>query len=104
MVEDQVFTALANPIRRDILARLCSGPANASTIAAGFSLSRPAVSEHLQVLRKAGLIRDEARGRERHYHLDPRPIAELEAWASAFAQYWNSRLCALDDLLAEDHK
>jgi len=68
-------------------------------LANGFELGRPAISEHLQVLRKARLVREEPRGRERYYHIDPRPLGEVEAWLEVFTRYWKQRMAALDDLL-----
>ena len=73
-----------------------------SDLASGFSLGRPAVSEHLQVLRKARLIREEPRGRQRYYHLDPRPLAEVTTWLEAFSRYWEDRLDALEVLLERE--
>jgi DNA-binding transcriptional ArsR family regulator len=99
-----VFSALANPVRREILMRLRLGPRAANELAEGFQVGRPAVSEHLQVLRKARLVRDEPRGRERYYHLDPRPLSEVEAWLEAFARYWKKRLAALEDVLNAEAK
>ena len=99
MTEIDVFSALANPVRRAILVRLRQGPRAASELAQGFPIGRPAVSEHLQVLRKAKLIREEPRGRERYYHLDPRPLSEVELWLGAFNKYWKQRMAALDELL-----
>jgi DNA-binding transcriptional ArsR family regulator len=104
MAEVDVFSALANPVRREILMRLRRGPRAASELAQGFEIGRPAVSEHLQVLRKARLVREEPRGRERYYHLDPRPLSEVEAWMNAFTRYWNKRLAALEELLEEEAK
>ncbi len=101
MNEVDVFSALANPVRREILVRLQRGPRIASELARGFEIGRPAVSEHLQVLRRARLVREEPRGRERYYHLDPRPLSEIEAWLEAFNKYWKQRLNALDALLSE---
>ncbi|MCE9572463.1 MAG: metalloregulator ArsR/SmtB family transcription factor [Deltaproteobacteria bacterium] len=101
MPSPDVFAALANPVRREILMQLRQGPRGVTELASGFALGRPAVSEHLQVLRKAHLVREEPRGRERYYHLDPRPLAEVEVWLEAFTRYWKQRLAALDDLLAE---
>ena len=98
----RVFSALANPVRREILVRLRRGPCIASELAQGFEIGRPAVSEHLQVLRRARLVREEPRGRERYYHLDPRPLSEVEAWLEAFDKYWKQRLKALDALLSEN--
>lgn len=101
MNEVDVFAALANPVRREILMSLRRGPRAVKELAEGFHIGRPAVSEHLQVLRKARLVREQARGRERYYHLDPRPLTEVEQWLEAFTRYWKQRLAALDDVLNE---
>jgi DNA-binding transcriptional ArsR family regulator len=97
-----VFSALANPVRRKILMRLRATPLGVSELASRFDIGRPAVSEHLQVLRRAGLIREEPRGRERYYHLDPRPLSEVETWLHAFTRYWKQRMQALDDVLEQE--
>jgi DNA-binding transcriptional ArsR family regulator len=104
MNEIDVFSALANPVRRDILVRLRTGPRAVSDLAQGFEIGRPAVSEHLQVLRKARLVREEPRGRERYYHLDPRPLADVEAWLEAFTRYWKQRMAALEEVLSEENR
>jgi DNA-binding transcriptional ArsR family regulator len=101
---DIVFSALSNPVRREVLMRLRRGPRPANELASGFDIGRPAVSEHLQILRKARLIREEPRGRERYYHLDPRPLEEVEAWLEGFKRYWKQRLVALEDLLDQGKK
>ena len=93
-----VFSALASPVRRAILMRLRSGPRAVTDLAQGFDIGRPAVSEHLQVLRRAKLVREEPRGRERHYHLDPRPLAGVERWLAGFTRYWDDRLSSLEKL------
>ncbi|MFT3692023.1 MAG: metalloregulator ArsR/SmtB family transcription factor [Kofleriaceae bacterium] len=97
-----VFGALANPVRRDILVYLKKGPRKVNDLASNFELGRPAVSEHLQVLRKAKLVREEPRGRERFYHLDPRPLADVEKWMAIFERYWDQRLTDLEKLLDEE--
>lgn len=104
MADVDVFSALANPVRREILLQLRKGPRAVTDLASGFELGRPAVSEHLQVLRKARLVREEPRGRERYYHLDPRPLREVDTWLEAFTRYWNQRLVDLEDLLKEEKK
>ncbi|ACL67244.1 transcriptional regulator, ArsR family [Anaeromyxobacter dehalogenans 2CP-1] len=96
-----VFSALASPIRREILWQLRKGPRAVNELARAFEVGRPAVSEHLQVLRRARLVREEPRGRERYYHLDPRPLSEVERWLETFERYWTQRLTALEDLLDE---
>lgn len=103
MVNADVFSAIANPIRREILATLRQGPRTVNELAKGFKIGRPSVSEHLQVLRKAQLVYEEPRGRERLYHLDPRPLQDVEVWLDAFTQYWKSRLSALETLLDEEN-
>jgi DNA-binding transcriptional ArsR family regulator len=102
--EVDVFSALANPTRRQILVRLRKGPCAVNDLADGFAIGRPAVSEHLQVLRKAHLVREEPHGRERYYHLDPRPFSELEKWLNAFTIYWKNRLDSLEEVLNEETK
>lgn len=104
MSEVDVFSALSNPVRRDILFQLREGPRAVSDLARGFSVGRPAVSEHLAVLRKARLVREEPRGRERYYHLDPRPLAEVGEWLEAFDRYWKARLASLEGVLASLEK
>ena len=102
--EVDVFAALANPVRRKILVRLRRGPCGVTRLARAFEIGRPAVSEHLQVLRKANLVYDEPRGRERYYYLNPRPLADVEEWLNAFNRYWKERLAALDQLLDEENR
>lgn len=102
MPEVDVFAALANPVRREILVQLRKGPRKVSDLASNFELGRPAVSEHLQVLRRAQLVREEPRGRERFYHLDPRPLAAVESWLDVFERYWKQRLTDLEQLLDEE--
>src|SRR6476619_3418525 len=104
MSEVDVFSALANPVRREILMQLRKGPRAVNDLASGFGVGRPAVSEHLQVLRKARLVREEPRGRERYYHLDPRPLSEIDAWLEAFHKYWKQRMSALEGLLDTEAK
>lgn len=97
-----VFAALANPVRREILVQLRRGPRAVNDLASNFELGRPAISEHLQVLRKAKLVREQPRGRERYYYLDPRPLADVETWLEAFTKYWNKRLAAIAEILDEE--
>ena len=104
MLDVDVFAALSNPVRREILLHLRKGPRAVNDLATRFDVGRPAVSEHLQVLRKAKLVREEPRGRERYYHLDPRPLSEVEDWPGAFTKYWKQRLGTLEELLAEQKR
>jgi len=104
MADVDVFAALANPVRREILLQLRRGPRAVNDLASEFALGRPAISEHLQVLRKAKLVREQPRGRERYYHLDPRPLSEVDTWLDAFTKYWNKRLAAIEDVLKEEEE
>jgi DNA-binding transcriptional ArsR family regulator len=104
MNADPVFSALANPIRRRLLELLVDGPRNAGELAAEFELSRSAVSEHLAVLRRAALVREQPRGRERYYHLDADPLAEVDQWLHPFEHYWRDRLRSLSDALDDDEE
>lgn len=102
MPEDLLFTAMANPVRRRLLELLRERPMTAGSLAAEFELSRPAVSEHLRVLRRARLVREEVRGRERHYHLTAEPLSAVSDWLHPFERYWRDRLRTLSDVLEED--
>lgn len=98
-----VFSILANPVRRQILVDLRTGARSASEISQRFQqLKRPAVSEHLQLLRRAGLVREEHRGRHRFYHLDPRPLAEVDEWLRCFSEYWQERMEMIERVLKEE--
>lgn len=88
--------AVADPVRREILALLRDRPRTAGDIAGRFDITRPAVSRHLRVLRESGLVSDEARGRQRVYRLDVAPLAELDAWLGGFRTLWDRRLDALE--------
>lgn len=98
---DTVAQALADPIRRDLLRMLRDRELPAGTLAGAFDVSRPAVSRHLRVLREAGLVVDELRGRERVYRLELAPLEPLEAFvgelrAPSAAEVWSRRLDALE--------
>jgi DNA-binding transcriptional ArsR family regulator len=97
-----VFTAIANPVRRRLLELLAESPRNAGALAAEFDLSRPAVSEHLGVLRSAGLVTEDVRGRERHYALAAQPLTEVGEWLQPFERYWRGRLSDLARFVEED--
>ena len=79
-----VFSALADPVRREIVELLAAGEMGAGDIAARFPMSRPAVSRHLRVLREAGLVADEVRAQRRVYRLERAPLALLDAWLDRF--------------------
>jgi DNA-binding transcriptional ArsR family regulator len=81
---DVVFTALADPTRRLVFERLQSGGLSVGEIARGLPVSRPAVSQHLRVLKAAGLVSDQAAGTRRVYHIDPKGLAVVRAWLDRF--------------------
>lgn len=99
MAAEEIFTVLANPIRRRILQLLLERAYTVNSLVEQFKQHRPAVSEHLHVLRKAKLVRDEKRGRERYYHIEPARLLEAADWLRPFEHYWRSRMHALSDLL-----
>ncbi|MEM7096258.1 MAG: metalloregulator ArsR/SmtB family transcription factor [Actinomycetota bacterium] len=95
----ETFAALANTTRRAILARLADGPAAVNELAAPFELSLPAVSKHLKVLERAGLI---VRGRQAQFRpcaLDPAPLESVAEWAERYRPIWESSFDRLDDYL-----
>ncbi len=94
-----VFDAIGNPIRRDLLALLRAGPKPVNVLAAHFDRGRPAISEHLRVLREVGLVREEPRGRERYYHLDAAPLRDVEAWLREYQTFWATKPTDLSTLL-----
>lgn len=91
-----VYSALADPVRREILEILNAAPLTAGQIAARFSISRPAVSRHLKVLREAGLVYVASNGREREYRVEPGALTEMEGWLAQFRDVWGSRFDALE--------
>jgi DNA-binding transcriptional ArsR family regulator len=95
---DDVATAIADPVRRDILVMLREQRLPAGQIAGRFAISRPAVSRHLRVLRESGLVRDTLAGRQRFYELDASRFAGLIEWLGQFtlAASWEHRLGALE--------
>ncbi|GAA0430681.1 transcriptional regulator [Actinoplanes capillaceus] len=97
-----VFGALANPVRRRLLEALREGPRAAGDLAGRFALSRPTVSEHLAVLRHAGLVVEDVRGRHRYYALAPDGLARVQDWLLPFEQYWRDRLRALRDFTEKE--
>jgi DNA-binding transcriptional ArsR family regulator len=98
---DATFAALADPTRRAILARLASGEASVTELAAPFAMSQPAISKHLKVLERAGLI---SRGRDaqrRPCRLEARPLAEATEWLETYRRFWEGSFQRLDALLDE---
>lgn len=102
-VADTVFQALANSTRREILRVLRDeGEQPVQRLAEHFAMRRPSVSEHLMVLRAAGLVDEQKRGRQRFYHLEPAPFAHLREWLAPYERFWTDRLASLDAFLATE--
>ncbi len=99
MVENDIFRALADPTRRAIFEKLASGAMNASALREGMAISQPAMSQHLSVLRGAGLVREERQGRFVNYEVDPEGLAQIAQWLAKYRAYWPARIDALRDLL-----
>src|SRR3989441_11135772 len=98
---DRTFAALADPTRRAILARLAAGEASVPELAAPFEMSLPAVSKHLKVLERAGLV---ARARERQWRparLEAGPLKEVAEWTQAYRRFWEESYDRLDEYLDE---
>lgn len=94
-----IFSALADPTRRAIVARLASGDATVNELAEPFKMSQPAISKHIKVLERAGLV---SRGREaqkRPCHLEVRPLSEASEWLETYCQLWEERFERLDTVL-----
>lgn len=93
--QDDVFMALANPSRRRLLDLLRTGPQPVKELAARFDMQRPSVSEHLKVLRDAGLVSEERRGRERVYRVDAARLQHVADWLQPYEVFWRDRLRSL---------
>lgn len=91
-----VFAAIADPTRRAILDRLASGPARISDVAEPFAMTLTAVSKHVRILERAGLVRRTRRGREHQLELDGRPLRLVADWTSHYARFWTERLDRLE--------
>ena len=98
---DATFSALADPTRRAILARLAKGEASVMELAEPFAMSQPAISKHLKVLERAGLI---SRGRDaqrRPCRLEATPLRDANAWIERYREFWDASFDALDDVLED---
>lgn len=99
---DLAFGALAHPIRRDILARLSNGEATVSELARPFRVSAPAISKHMRILERAGLLSRRRQGRQHHCRLEARRMQLAERWLERHRRFWNDRLDALERYLKEN--
>ena len=95
------FTALADPTRRQIIESLAAGESSFGDLAAKFDMSRPAVSQHLKVLRDAGIVTARADAQRRIYRLNDDSLDEIEDWLGKVREFWSQRLDKLEQLLGE---
>jgi DNA-binding transcriptional ArsR family regulator len=98
---DATFAALADPTRRAILNRLASGEASVMDLARPFAMSQPAISKHLKVLERAGLISRGRDGQRRPCRIEAKPLAEADQWLENYRRIWEHNFQRLDDLLDE---
>lgn len=100
-VQTQVFKALADPNRRRLLDRLIAEPQSVGMLTKELGVSQPAVSQHLQMLRNAGLVTDRKEGRQRIYSVEPAPLFTIAQWLEKYEAFWDQKVGALRTLLEE---
>ena len=94
-----VFHAIADPTRRGLLLILRDGEMGASDLARPFDTTQSAISQHLAILRQAGLVQDRSEGRRRYYRVRPQPLREVADWVAFFDRFWEEKFEALNDYL-----
>lgn len=99
MIASDVFRALADPTRRAVFERLAAGEMNVSELKVGFSISQPAISQHLAQLRRVGLVAERRQGRHAYYRIDPAGLAPLIDWIEHYRAFWPERIEKLKDVL-----
>ena len=97
-----VFQAIADPTRRDIIGLVSHQTLNVNELAENFDMSRPAVSKHLKILRECGLLKIQKKGRERYCHADLEKLGEIAIWVHQYRRFWNNSLDKLEEALKED--
>lgn len=101
---DRVFVAVSDPTRRALLAALARRPATVTQLAKPFRVSLNAISKHLKMLERAGLIRRQVIGREHHCRLNAKPLGDATAWLEHYRQFWDVRLDALERFVVARQK
>jgi DNA-binding transcriptional ArsR family regulator len=101
---DNAFAALADPTRRAIVQRLAENPSRVTDVAKPFAMSLNAVSKHVKVLERAGMLKRVRRGREHLLVLRPAPLREVAKWTARYERFWNDRLDQLEQFLEAPHK
>jgi DNA-binding transcriptional ArsR family regulator len=100
---ESTFQALADPTRRAVLDLLRLGSQPAGRIAGSFSVSRPAISKHLRLLRRAHLVQERREGRHRFYHLNPEPLKVVDNWLESYRIFWSANLASLKSFVETEH-
>ena len=100
---ESTFSALADPTRRAVLDLLRQGSQPAGRIAQAFPVSRPAISRHLRLLRRAHLIQERREGRNRIYQLNPEPLKAVDSWLEQYRTFWNANLAGLKAFVEVEH-
>jgi DNA-binding transcriptional ArsR family regulator len=101
---DRVFSAVADPTRRAILAQLAEGDARVTDVASAFPISLNSTSKHIRVLERAGLVHRRVQGREHILTLDAAPLEDAVEWMDHYRRFWTDRLAALDAFVTRDKK
>ncbi len=96
-----VFQAIADPVRREIIELLSEEPMNLNTISEQFDISRPAISRHIKILNECGLVAIEQKGRERFCIIKPDTLSEIANWIDPFRELWEQRLDAFEEYLEQ---
>jgi DNA-binding transcriptional ArsR family regulator len=100
---EATFQALADPTRRAVLDLLRRGSQPAGEIAGAFPISRPAISKHLRLLRRAHLVREHREGRNRVYHLNPEPLRAVDSWLNEYRTFWSANLASLKSFVESEY-
>lgn len=100
---DAAFQALADPTRRAVLDLLRRGSQPAGQIASAFPVSRPAISKHLRLLRRAHLVREHREGRHRVYDLNPAPLRAVDSWLEQYRSFWSANLASLKNFVETEY-
>jgi DNA-binding transcriptional ArsR family regulator len=103
-LSDAAFSALADPTRRAVLDLLRAGMRPAGEIARSFTVSRPAISKHLAVLRRAHLVEERREGRHRLYQLNPEPLKTVDSWLDQYRSFWISNLKSLKEFVEAEYE
>jgi DNA-binding transcriptional ArsR family regulator len=100
---ETAFSALADPTRRAVLDLLRQGSQPAGKIAQAFPISRPAISKHLRLLRRAHLVEERREGRNRFYHLNPEPLKAVDSWLDQYRRFWTANLASLKTFVETEY-